>query len=289
MSRIRSAAVSVVIPSHDRAALLSRALESVRSQSRPAGEVIVVDDGSTDGTAGILPRRFPEVRLMRQERRGVSAARNRGIGAASGDWIAFLDSDDSWEPPKLERQLDALAAAPRYRICHTDEIWIRNGRRVNPRRRHAKRGGWIFRHCLPLCAISPSSALIHRSVFEAVGLFDEDLPGGEDYDLWLRISARYPVLLVDEPLVVKTGGHADQLSRRVRGLDRYRIRSLVKILESGELEPADRAAAVATLDEKCRIWATGAARRGRYDEAEEVLEIARHWSRRARPAGAAPP
>ncbi len=289
MSRIRSAAVSVVIPSHDRAALLSRALESVRSQSRPAGEVIVVDDGSTDGTAGILPRRFPEVRLMRQERRGVSAARNRGIGAASGDWIAFLDSDDSWEPPKLERQLDALAAAPRYRICHTDEIWVRNGRRVNPRRRHAKRGGWIFRHCLPLCAISPSSALIHRSVFEAVGLFDEDLPGGEDYDLWLRISARYPVLLVDEPLVVKTGGHADQLSRRVRGLDRYRIRSLVKILESGELEPADRAAAVATLDEKCRIWATGAARRGRYDEAEEVLEIARHWSRRARPAGAAPP
>lgn len=279
--------VSVVIPTFERATLLPRALESVRGQTRPAGEVIVVDDGSTDCTAEMLRREFPEARYLRRKHGGVSAARNQGIAAARGEWIALLDSDDAWRPQKLERQLAALALAPEYRVCHADEIWIRNGRRVNPGRRHAKRGGWIFRHCLPLCAISPSAALIHRSVFTAVGQFDEELPACEDYDLWLRITARYPVLLVDEPLVEKYGGHADQLSRTVPGLDRYRIRALVKILEDGGLEPDDREAAVATLDEKCRIWADGAAARGRQEEALRYREQARHWRRADRTVSAA--
>ncbi len=102
-------------------------------------------------------------------------------------------------------------------------------------------------------------------------------PACEDYDLWLRITARYPVLLVDEPLVEKHGGHADQLSRTVPGLDRYRIRALVKILEENCLAPEEQAAAVATLEEKCGIWADGAAARGRHEEAARYRELARRW------------
>jgi len=271
--------VSVVIPTYQRSALLPQALESVRRQTRPAGEVIVVDDGSTDGSGEMLRREFPWARYLPQENAGVSAARNRGIAAALGDWIALLDSDDAWLPEKLERQLAALAAAPSHRVCHTDELWIRNGRRVNPGRRHAKRGGRIFRHCLPLCAISPSAALIHRSVFDRVGRFDEALPACEDYDLWLRITAVYPVLLVDEPLVEKHGGHADQLSRTVTGLDRYRIRALVGILSGDDLGPDERDAAAATLRDKCRIWADGAERRGRAVEAARYRELAQRWRR----------
>jgi len=273
----RTSFVSVVIPTFQRAALLPRALESLRAQTRVADEVIVVDDGSTDGTGELLRSDFPEARYLRRENGGVSAARNQGIGEARGEWIALLDSDDAWRPEKLARQLAALAGARGHLVCHCDEIWIRDGRRVNPGRRHAKRGGRIFRHCLPLCAISPSAALIHRSVFAAVGVFDEELPACEDYDLWLRITARYPVLLVDEPLVEKHGGHEDQLSRTVPGLDRYRIRALVKILEEDRLGPEDRAATVATLDDKCRIWADGAAARGRHEEAASYRALARRW------------
>ncbi len=261
--------VSVVIPTRDRADLVGRAIASVLAQSRPPDEVIVVDDGSTDATEEAV-RRFAGVRYLGVEPRGVSGARNHGIAAASGEWLAFLDSDDEWLPEKLEEQLAALAAQPEYRVCHADEIWIRNGRRVNPRRRHAKQGGWIFRHCLPLCAISPSAVVIHRSIFERVGLFDEELPACEDYDLWLRVSALYPVLYVDRPLIRKYGGHADQLSRTVEALDRYRIRALEKILASDVLGPDDRRAAEETLAEKARIYVQGVMKRGREDEAEEL-------------------
>ncbi len=268
--------VSVVIPTHNRAELLGRALLSVQAQSRPAGEIIVVDDGSDDGTAELVRSAFPAVRYVRQEQRGVSAARNRGLEAATGQWIAFLDSDDEWRVEKLERQMAALALDPTYRICHTDEIWIRAGVRVNPRRKHAKRGGWIYRHCLPLCAMSPSSVVIHRSVLESVGRFDEEMQACEDYDLWLRICCRHPVLLVDEPLVVKHGGRADQLSA-LRGQDQFRIRALEKILASGVLGAADRQATLCTLAEKIDIYAGGARRRGREAEALRYLEKRRRW------------
>ena len=287
MAQAEHERVSVVIPTYQRAALLPRALESVRRQTRVADEVIVVDDGSTDGTGELLRDRFPEVRYLRQENAGVSAARNLGIRAARGRWIALLDSDDAWRPAKLERQLAALTAAPENRVCHTDELWIRDGRRVNPGRRHVKRGGRIFRHCLPLCAISPSAAMIRRDLFDEIGLFDEEMPACEDYDLWLRITAREPVLLVDEPLVEKHGGHPDQLSRTIEGLDRYRVRALARILDHGPLGPGDRAAAIAVLDEKCRIWADGAAARGRTEEAERYRRLARGYrlpAARAAPA-----
>ena len=267
--RTSGTTVTVVIPTRDRAQLVARAIESVLAQTRGAEEVIVVDDGSTDATEEVV-RGFSGVRYERTPPRGVSAARNHGIRLASGDWLAFLDSDDEWLPEKLGKQLEALAAQGEHLVCHTDEIWIRNGRRVNPRRRHRKHGGWMFRHCLPLCAISPSSVMIHRSVFDRVGLFDEDLPACEDYDLWLRICAVYPVLYLDLKLLRKYGGHADQLSRTVEALDRYRIRALEKVIASGSLDEQDRTAAVAMLEEKVRIYAAGAARRGRQEEVHEL-------------------
>ena len=261
MSRLDSAAVSVVIPTQNRRRLISRAIDSVRAQTRPPNEILVVDDGSTDDTARFVAETYPEVQLLRQENRGVSAARNAGIRAAEGELIAFLDSDDDWLPRKLERQLQAMEASPGALLCHTNEIWIRNGRRVNPMKKHQKFGGCIFEKALPLCVISPSSVLVDRRLFDEVGLFDESLPACEDYDLWLRVCARFPVLFVDEPLIVKHGGHEDQLSRRHWGMDRFRIQALRKILAQRDLPDHYRRAAEAMLAQKLEIFSRGAQKR----------------------------
>ena len=262
----RTATVSVVIPTFNRASVITRALESILLQTRPPDEILVVDDGSTDDTAERVRAEFPGVRLIEQENHGVSAARNAGIRAATGTWIALLDSDDEWLAEKLDRQLRAVATDDTV-LCHTDEIWIRRGRRVNPMKKHRKHGGHIFEHCLPLCVISPSSVLMHRRLFETVGGFDEDLPACEDYDLWLRVTARFPVLFIDEPLIVKHGGHDDQLSRRYWGMDRFRISALEKILAAATLSDADRAAAESMLAHKIAIYASGAKKRGKLAEA----------------------
>ncbi len=261
------ASVSVIVPTHDRHDLLHRALDSIGAQTQAPLEVIVVDDGSKDGTAAMLRREYPDVVLIEQAHRGVSGARNRGIEGSRGDWIAFLDSDDEWLPQKLARQHAALETDPTARLCHTEEIWVRNGVRVNPMKKHAKRGGRIFESCLLLCCMSPSSVVVHRSVLEDVGVFDEALPACEDYDLWLRITNRYPVLFIDEPLVVKHGGHGDQLSRRYWGMDRFRIAALEKLLAGVSLTVDQRAAAERVLAEKIEIYRAGAEKRGRHAEA----------------------
>ncbi len=264
-----------MIPTYNREERLPAAIRSVLDQSLPPSEIIVIDDGSTDTTPAIMGN-FPEVSYIRQENQGVSQARNHGIRVAKHPWIAFLDSDDEWLPHKLERQWEALERQPQYRFCHTDEIWIRKGRRVNPMKKHAKRGGHIFDRCLPLCVISPSSVLIHRELFDRYGMFDPELPVCEDYDLWLRICAREPVLYVDEPLLLKFGGHEDQLSHAHWGMDRFRIRALEKLIGSGVLEGEALGGAVDTLCRKIDIYANGAEKRRRIEEAASYREKKRN-------------
>ena len=209
----------------------------------------------------MISEKFPQVEYFYQQQQGVSTARNLGIRKARGEWLAFLDSDDVWLQDKLAVQIQALQKQPCFRLCHTDEIWIRRGRRVNPMKKHTKYGGAIFHHCLPRCVISPSSVLIHDSVFKRIGGFDETLPVCEDYDLWLRISSRYEVLFIPEQLLVKYGGHEDQLSKKYWGMDRFRIRALTKMLDSGGLSSVHRAAVLMTLLEKLAILLEGARKR----------------------------
>ena len=261
--------VSVVIPTFNRWPLVAEAVNSVLAQSHRDCEVIVVDDGSTDATASQLAKLASRLKLFVTERRGVSAARNFGVSQSRGRYIAFLDSDDLWLTRKLERQTRFMDEHPEFHICQTDEIWIRKGVRVNPRAIHQKTSGDIFKRSLELCLVSPSAVMMTRALFDRTGGFDEAFPVCEDYDLWLRISAQHQVALVPDRLTIKRGGHADQLSRSVWGMDRYRILALQKLLRSN-LDRSQQAAAFKMLRQKVAIVAAGARKRGREQDAQSL-------------------
>jgi len=258
--------VSVILPTYNRCQWLPQAIESVLGQTYAPLELIVVDDGSTDGTPDLLKGYSGGIRVIRQANTGVSGARNAGIRAARGELIALLDSDDRWLPEKLAHQVAYFQTSGQAMICQTEEIWIRNGKRVNPKKRHRKYSGMIFEKTLPLCLVSPSAVMMRAMLFREVGLFDEALPACEDYDLWLRICWKHPVHLIPIPLIVKHGGHSDQLSAMPE-LDKYRIHALVNILRGGHLSPSQRKAALATMATKCSVYAGGCRKRGRLDEA----------------------
>ena len=269
--------ISVIIPTYNRRNTLSRAVESVLNQIYKPIEIIVVDDGSTDGAKEMCSEMYPLVRYIYQANSGVSSARNTGIKSASGDWIALLDSDDEWLPDKLDRQVKLLQDNAEIRFCHTNEIWIRNNVRINQKKKHQKYGGNIFNKCLDICRISPSSSLFHTSVIKDVGLFDESLDVCEDYDLWLRITAKYPILFLDQPLIKKFGGHSDQLSRVFGGIEQYRIRSLEKILTSKSLSGSQFEAAKDMLIHKLQIYAKGLKKRDKNTELHSVEKKIHDW------------
>jgi len=268
--------VSVIIPTFNRDGMIKDTVDSVLDQDYGNTELIVVDDGSTDATVRILSRYKDRLRLLRQENRGVSAARNAGIRAAAGALIALLDSDDLWLAGKLRAQVDYFEAHPEALICQTEEIWIRNGVRVNPGKRHRKEAGDIFERSLALCLVSPSAVMMRKSIFDEVGLFDESLPACEDYDLWLRIGWKHPVHLIDTPLIIKRGGHADQLSR-MSELDKYRIRSICNLLDRGCLSKNQHQASVNMLKNKCAIYAQGCRKRGRSENALYYEQLASRY------------
>ena len=268
--------VSIIIPTYNRGWILTEAIDSVLAQDYKNFELIVVDDGSTDNTREILGSYGRDIIVLQQANQGVSAARNRGIAKARGRLVAFLDSDDIWLPRKLLRQVDFFNSTPDAVVNQTEEIWIRNGRRVNPKKRHRKPSGMIFERSLGLCLVSPSAVMIQKPLFDVVGAFDENLPACEDYDLWLRISCRYPVHLIDTPLILKRGGHEDQLSKAPR-LDRFRIQSLEKIIASGRLTESQSRAAVRKLRDKCVIYAGGCRKRGRRVEAKSYEALAKKY------------
>ena len=278
--------VSVIIPTYNRADFISDCVQSVLAQTLPARELIIVDDGSTDATYKILSdlgfnsisTTKTVLRYVFQENRGVSSARNLGIKEARSEYIALLDSDDLWLKGKLDRQAIAFKDDIRNsRLCHTDEIWIRNGVRVNQHKKHKKHGGNVFQSCLKLCCISPSSSMMHRSVFEDFGFFDEDLPACEDYDFWLRYSSKEEVIFIDEPLIIKKGGHSDQLSGVHWGMDRFRIYALEKMLNKPDLKLDYRIAAIREVIIKMDILINGSRKRKKMVYAKTLLQRKQYW------------
>jgi glycosyltransferase involved in cell wall biosynthesis len=265
--------ISVIIPTFNRAWALKRAVDSALAQDYAHKEIIVVDDGSTDDTQEVLAGYNGQIRVLTQENKGVSAARNFGIRESRGGFLALLDSDDAWEKKKLSCQMDFFKSNPDAMICQTEEIWIRNGKRVNPKKKHKKPSGMIFEPSLKLCLVSPSAVMIKRELFDQKGMFNEAFEVCEDYDLWLRISHDTPVYLIDTPLTIKTGGHEDQLSAS-HSQDKYRIQSILNLIESGVLTPSQARAALKVFEEKCRIFANGCMKRGREKEAAHYLMLA---------------
>ena len=248
--------VSVIIPTFNRAATILRAVKSVLQQSYKDFELIVVDDASHDETRSILEKQSDVKALYLDSSQGVSNARNRGVAVSKGKWVAFLDSDDEWLPHKLEKQLDWVERE-RISVVHSEEIWIRNGRRVNPKKKHAKCGGDIFERCLKLCLISPSAVMMRRELFEEMGGFDVEFPVCEDYDLWLKITSLYPVGFVSEALIIKYGGHPDQLSRQYKCMDYWRVRALERILNLRNFDLERRQKVIDEMCQKAVILAKG--------------------------------
>ncbi|HUY26128.1 MAG TPA: glycosyltransferase [Candidatus Binataceae bacterium] len=268
--------VSAIIPAFNRRAMLREAAASVLAQRGARFELIIIDDGSTDGTFDDLQRLQAEHRatlhIERTPNRGVAAARNLGGALARAPLLAFLDSDDLWMPHKLARQLEFMRAHPECAISQCGERWIRGGRRVNPGLRHRKRAGDLFLDSLRTCLVSPSAVIMRADLFRAHAGFDESMRACEDYDLWLRILAAHEIGLLDEVLAERRAGHFDQLSATVPALDRYRILALAKLLGEPRLSGARREAVATVLAQKCAIYAIGLRRRNR-DDAARVVEL----------------
>jgi len=266
-------AISVIIPSHNRRAFLKESVQSVLDQTFNNFELIIVDDGSTDGTQAAD---FDDARIqwIKQSNQGVSAARNAGIQKSRADWLAFLDSDDLWHHDKLEKQLLFHEGHPELSLSQTEEIWMREGVRVRPLKRHQKPHGDFFIPSLKLCLVSPSSVFIHSNVFSQVGHFNENLPVCEDYDLWLRIALHFRIGLIDEALVTKRGGHADQLSTRFWGMDRFRIESMGNILSTNKLSSERQHACLEEIRKKATVYANGCLKRGRKAEGLKYSQLA---------------
>lgn len=266
---------SVIIPTFNRAPLLKIAVDSVLNQTFSSFELIIIDDGSCDNTKDFISSCKDErIIYKNQTNSGVAHARNRGLERSKGDFIAFLDSDDRWLDTKLEKTCEYIKRFPLISIFHTEEIWYQGGKFLAHREKHKKPSGFVYENALPLCCISISTAVIKKDVFSDVGTFDESLEACEDYDFWLRATARYEVKLIPEELTIKDGGRPDQLSSSVWGLDRFRIKALDKMLLSGSLEESDRAATLKEFEKKCAIFAIGCEKRGKLEEVEYYKALA---------------
>jgi glycosyltransferase involved in cell wall biosynthesis len=254
---------SVIIPTYNREKFLKIAVRSVLEQTLDDYELIIVDDGSTDNTRKMCEGLDARIKYIYQENKGPAAARNRGIQESKGAFICFLDTDDRYRPNKLEVTYQYINAYPGYHIFHTEELWYRRGELLSQKVYHKKPTGFVFENAVKLCSISISTAAIKREIFEEAGLFDESFPACEDYDFWLRLTYRWPVMLIPHYLTIKEGGHKDQQSVQYPAMDTFRIRALKKILEAGVLNEKDYAVAFAELKKKCDIFIKGAVKRNK--------------------------
>ena len=272
--------ISVVIPTLNRINTLQRALDSVIDQTYKAAEIIVVDNGSSDGTLKFLREQYPKITILTENKIGVSSARNKGIKKSINQWIALLDSDDAWHPRKLEIQTSMLdSALKEYNLIHTDEVWFRNNKHINQMKKHKKQGGYIFERCLSLCCISPSSVLFKKNILDKVGLFDESLPVCEDYDMWLKICSSEEVLFAQDKLTYKYGGHKDQLSKSYWGMDRFRIKSIENIIKNFDLTYNQKKQAKKELIKKLKIIINGAFKRNNLSIVNEFSTKLEYWDK----------
>ncbi len=272
--------ISVVIPTLNRINTLQRALDSVINQTYKPAEIIVVDNGSSDGTLEFLREQYPKITILKENKIGVSSARNKGIKKSINQWIALLDSDDAWHPRKLEIQTSMLnSALKEYNLIHTDEIWFRNNKHLNQMKKHKKQGGYIFERCLSLCCISPSSVLFKKNILDKVGLFDESLPVCEDYDMWLKICSSEEVLFAQDKLTYKYGGHKDQLSKSYWGMDRFRIKSIENIIKNFDLTYKQKKQAKKELIKKLKIIINGAFKRNNLSIVNEFSTKLEYWDK----------
>ena len=272
--------ISVVIPTLNRINTLQRALDSVINQTYKPAEIIVVDNGSSDGTLKFLREQYPKITTLTENKVGVSSARNKGIKKSINQWIALLDSDDAWHPRKLEVQTSMLdSAIKEYNLIHTDEVWFRNNKHINQMKKHKKQGGYIFERCLSLCCISPSSVLFKKNILDKVGLFDESLPVCEDYDLWLKICSSEEVLFAQDKLTYKYGGHKDQLSKSYWGMDRFRIKSIENIIRNFDLTNKQKKQAKKELIKKLKIIINGAFKRNNLSIVNEFSTKLEYWDK----------
>jgi glycosyltransferase involved in cell wall biosynthesis len=275
---MNSCPVSVIIPTFNRSLLLKRAIDSVLRQTVQCSELIIIDDGSTDNTQDVLHSlsTFAGIsfRVYQQKNTGPAAARNLGVCKSEFPFVAFLDSDDHWHKRKLEKQYRYLANSSDCQISHTREKWLRRGQHLNQKKKHIPRQGDIYDHCLQLCAVGMSTVMMKKEMFDHVGLFDESLRCCEDYDLWLRVSCKYPFLLVDEALTVKEGGRDDQVSSQYRlGMDQMRIYSLRKLLDNELLDSHRHLLALNEFKRKVRIFGNGCLKHNNADTGASYLDL----------------
>ncbi len=256
--------ITAVIPTYNREKLLPKAINSVLKQSIRVDELIIIDDGSNDDTLKIL-KKYKDIRVIKTKNLGVSHARNTGIKSAKNSWIAFLDSDDIWMKDKIEKQIKFHKRNPAILFSHTQERWIRGDKEIKYPKSLKKPQGECFLENSSTCKIAASSVLVHKSIFEDVGYFDENLRVCEDYDMWLKISYKYKIGLIEENLITKYAGHP-QLSSSIFAIDRYHIFSLMNFLDTEFRDEIQK-----EIEKKCHILKKGALKH----DNQEILKMVR--------------
>ncbi len=251
--------------------MLLKAVESVINQTYRPYEVIVVDDGSNDGTALEFP--IEGVIFIQIDHDGHPGfVRNRGVENSTGDYIAFLDSDDIWMTDKLERQVEYYKSHKNCRILHTKERWVRNDKVISQKKRKHKKSGNVFKESLQGCILGPSTVLMDKKLYLEFDGFNSTIEVGEDYDLWLRITGSVDVDYLDEELIIKNAGHGDQLSFKYGFIEPFKIDVLESLIKEDSFSPENRELAIDALKNKYEIIINGCKKRGKDSEAQLYID-----------------
>ncbi len=268
--------MSVIIPVYNRENLVSRAIDSVLQQTYPHWELIIADDGSTDKTRSVLDKYADNraISILSLDHCGKPGqVRNSAAVHSKGRWISFLDSDDSWMSDKLEKQIEYLGNHQNIRFIHTLERWERNDKIVSQAHRKHNKEGDLFKTSLGKCEIGPSTVMMGREIYLENNGFRNDLEICEDYEFWLRITSENAVGYLDEELVVKRGGHSDQLSTKYGFIENFKIEALKSLVDNEFFNGNQMFLAKKELARKCRIYSRGCRKRGKESEAENFESL----------------